>query len=302
MSLTYEILKRAVKLSGLKKSMEMDSSEIIEVMNRRNAKNRIPDLKDQDFDIERILCDGYPVVVMKHKEKTEKACLFLIGGGMVKWPNPASLKKALRIAKETGLDLYVPYYPLCTKNPVSRSFAMIAETYRTMLEEYDSSNITLFGTSSGGCLALGLIAYLNAMHMDLARPAQILAISPGTCPVSKEEKQRMAELYEKDVIIPAKYMITAEEIMKHGTKVPGYMLHLQEGDFTDCPRVTFMYGSDEVLYAIAPSFEKTMQKYGVNYRMIIGEGMFHCYPVFPVCPEAKAGWDQMIRILKGEEV
>ena len=32
--------------------------------------------------------------------------------------------------------------------------------------------------------------------------------------------------------------------------------------------------------------------------MIVGEGMFHCYPVFPVCREAKAGWEQMVRLMK----
>ena len=30
------------------------------------------------------------------------------------------------------------------------------------------------------------------------------------------------------------------------------------------------------------------------------EGMFHCYPVFPVCKEAKDGWDLMIRRMKEE--
>ena len=26
--------------------------------------------------------------------------------------------------------------------------------------------------------------------------------------------------------------------------------------------------------------------------------MFHCYPVFPICREAKEGWEQMARIMK----
>lgn len=26
--------------------------------------------------------------------------------------------------------------------------------------------------------------------------------------------------------------------------------------------------------------------------------MFHVYPVFPICKEAKEGWDQMVGILK----
>ena len=59
-----------------------------------------------------------------------------------------------------------------------------------------------------------------------------------------------------------------------------------------------IYGSDETLYACAPSFEAAMKKYGVDYEMIVGEGMFHCYPVFPLCKEAKEGWELMIRKMK----
>ena len=40
--------------------------------------------------------------------------------------------------------------------------------------------------------------------------------------------------------------------------------------------------------------------YGVDYEMFVGEGMFHCYPVFPLCREAKEGWDLMIRRMKEE--
>ena len=41
-----------------------------------------------------------------------------------------------------------------------------------------------------------------------------------------------------------------------------------------------------------------MKKYRVDYEMIIGEGMFHCYPVFPICKEGKDGWNMMVRLIK----
>ena len=111
----------------------------------------------------------------------------------------------------------------------------------------------------------------------------------------------MLELDKKDVAISAQYMKTAEEIMRHGDdSVPDYMIFLQKGDFTDCPHVTFIYGSDETLYAVAPSFEKAMKRGGVKYDMIVGEGMFHCYPVFPIVKEAQDGWNMMVRMMKGK--
>ena len=299
MTVKYEILKRVVKLTGIKKRMEKSASEIVSIKRKQNAKNVIPELKDPEIAVSRIDVMGFPVLTMRHAGQRQKANLFLIGGGMVSPPRPGSIKKALKIAKETGLDLYIPYYPLCTEYPVTKAYEMILETYRAMLNHYKPEEISVLGTSSGGNLALGMIAHMNAIESDLPRTGHILAISPGTCALTKEEARRMYELDPKDVIIPAKYMQTAEEIMRHGDDaIPDYMIYLQTGDFTDCPRTTFIYGSDEVLYAVAPSFEEAMKKYHVDYRMIVGEGMFHCYPVFPICKEAKDGWDQMIRLMK----
>ena len=300
MTLKYEILKRLVKAINIKKMWTgMSTEELLENRRRQNAKNRIPDLKDDAFDISCIEIMGCPVLKMIHRKRTACANLFLIGGGMISAPRPGSVKKALHFAKETGLDVFVPYYPLCTEYPLTRAYKMIHETYRVMLQEYKSENISVLGTSSGGNLALGMGPYINDGHGDTPMPGYIMAISPGTCDATEEEWQRMLELEQKDVAIPAQYMKTAVEIMRHGDdSVPEYMIWLQKGNFSNCPKTTFIYGSDETLYACAPSFEAAMKKYGVDYDMIVGEGMFHCYPVFPICKEAKKGWDMMVRLMK----
>ena len=301
MSLKYEILKRLVKAAGIKRYwISKSTEELLENRRKHNAKNRIPDLKDDDFNISVISVMGFPVIRMIHKKPADRANLFLIGGGMISAPRPGSVRKALRFARETGMDVFVPYYPLCTDYPLTKAYEMIHETYKVMIGEYKSERITVLGTSSGGNLALGMIPYINDGHDDVPVPGYIMAISPGTCVDTEEEWQRMTELDRKDVAIPAQYMKTAVEIMRHGDdSVPEYMIWLQRGDFTGCPRVTFIYGTDETLYACAPSFEKAMKKYGVDYEMITGDGMFHCYPVFPVCKEAKEGWDMVVRKMKG---
>jgi len=302
MSFKYELLKRVVRLSGFKNSMFTgDVDELLARAKARNAKNKIPILKDDEIEIGRIEVDGFPVLTMLHKPRAERANLFLIGGGMISAPRPGSIKKALEVARESGLDLYVPYYPLCTDYPLTRAYQMILATYEAMLKHYAPQNISLLGTSSGGNLALGMIAHMNALDSALPRPGMILAISPGTCVKTDAEWQRMLALDKLDVAIPALYMKTAEAIMRHGDdSVPEYMIFLQTGDFANCPKVTLMYGTDECLYAVAPSIEAALRRGSADYEMIVGEGMFHCYPVFPIVKEAKEGWRQMIGILKGD--
>lgn len=300
MSLKYRIIRRIVKLLNIKKAWEGKSAEeIIEKKKKENARNKIPVLNDPDFEISRTDVMGFMVIRMIHKKHVTRATLFLIGGGMVSAPRPDSVKKALRFAKETGMDVFVPYYPLCTDYPLTKAYAMIHETYKVMLNDYDASNITVLGTSSGGNLALGMIPYINDGHDDTPVPSHIIAVSPGTCVDTDEEWQKMLELNKKDIAIPASYMKTAEIIMRHGDEsVPDYMLWLQKADFSNCPHVSFMYGSDETLYACAHAIEKALKKSGVDYDMTVGEGMFHCYPVFPLVKEAKEGWKQMVEIAR----
>ena len=296
MSLKYEVLKRLVKASGIKKRwVGQSTEELLEDRRRQNARNRIPELKDDAFTISRIEVMGCPVLKLIHKQGADHANLFLIGGGMISAPRPGSIKKALRFAKETGLDLFVPYYPLCTEYPITKAYEMIHETYRVMLHHYDAKHISVLGTSSGGNLALGMVPYINDGHADTPMPSYIMAISPGTCVDGEEEWRRMLELDEKDVAIPAQYMKTAVEVMRRGDdSVPDYMLWLQRADFSGCPDVTLIYGTDETLYACAPAIEAALARSGASYEMILGEGMFHCYPVFPIVKEAREGWRMMV--------
>ena len=103
MTLKYEILKRLVRIINIKKMWSgMSAEELLENRRRQNAKNRIPDLKDDAFEISRIEVMGCPVLKLIHREKTDRANLFLIGGGMISAPRPGAVRKTLRFARETG--------------------------------------------------------------------------------------------------------------------------------------------------------------------------------------------------------
>ena len=70
MSLKYEILKRLVKAVNIKKQWAgMSTEELLENRRKENAKNRIPELKDDAFLISRIEVMGCPVLKFIHKEK-----------------------------------------------------------------------------------------------------------------------------------------------------------------------------------------------------------------------------------------
>ena len=64
-----------------------------------------------------------------------------------------------------------------------------------------------------------------------------------------------------------------------------------------CP-VTLTTGTWEVLYPDTVLLTQKLGEAGVDYRLIIGERMIHCYPICPI-PEAKAAqseiWAAIVR-------
>ncbi len=54
---------------------------------------------------------------------------------------------------------------------------------------------------------------------------------------------------------------------------------------------------NETFCGIAPSIEAALNRYGAAHETIVGEGLFHCYPFFPVAKETRADYDLLIQIL-----
>lgn len=98
LSLKYRVLRRLVKAANIKKRWTgMRTEELLENRRKQNAKNKIPALSDDAFTIDRIEVMGCPVLRMIHKQKTDKANLFLIGGGK---GAPAAVPRATRARLE----------------------------------------------------------------------------------------------------------------------------------------------------------------------------------------------------------
>ena len=291
MSAFYTFIKVGARAVGFERPLKKSAGEIIEKSRKENLWRGLPDIHDPELDIHVESISGRPLLCMLHPDREpeapKKAIMYLIGGGFVKAPRHEAILRAVRMAKITGKDVFVPYYPLCTDHPVSKAYDMVLASYRRLLEDYAPENICLLGTSAGGMLALGMIAHMNATGCDLPKPKEIYALSPATCPEDAEEYRRMKKYDRMDFMIPAKFLRTMEGIMRHGSdSVKDYMVYLKKGDFTDCPPVRLVYADTETLYGGCPGIEAALRKYGVSYQKIIGKGMFHCYPIYLAPPEA----------------
>lgn len=299
MSIQYELAKAAVKASGIKKIFALPREELLKKAEQMNKSRQFKIPKDKKARYADRLIQGHHCLTMEIGEtKSDRALLFLFGGGMIMGSDAGDVKVALDMGKKSGRDVWFPYYPLCTHYSMLDAVKMIYKTYRQMLLEYPAGKIAIVGFSSGAGLALNLISYMNLTGKQLPMPEKLLLSSPGTCPANGEEFAAMEALNDQDVLIDSAYMKTAGEIMRHGDpNVPDELIYITTGDFTGAPMTHFFYGGDEVLRACAEPFAKAFDKVGAKYTMHIEPGMCHCYPMVTFFPEGKQGNDELIRLL-----
>lgn len=300
-SLKYKILLSAFQVLPVKKLMAGSPEKTQKLFRRAYKGADIPTLRDPALLIQQKEVAGSKVLCALHKEKSNRVGIYLVGGGMLKYPKPNQAKEIVKLAKDCDMDMLLPYYPiLFTGATLPDAYQMVYELYKETLKEYEPENICLMGGSSGGNLALGLVSYINARSEGLSLPGRIYAGSPGTLLLTDAEK-RLAQKQEKtDVIMSLSALENIWEGMTGGKEVPDYMKYLQLGDYTGLREAYLSFGEDELFLAGANSIRKRLEEYGVHVTVEIGEGLYHSYAMLPLVREAEAGYQNFVGYISGK--
>lgn len=298
-SLKYSILLALSRFFGLQKVMELPPEKAKKLFAKAYKGVVIPDMKDDELNITTEDVKGSTCVWYKHKNKCERACIYIVGGGMLKYPKPSQAKEVLSLSKELNVDFVLPFYPLVhTGNTLPDVYDMMYTLYKNMLNEYSAENIYFLGCSSGANLAIGLISYINDLGEGIPMPGKVYAGSPGSLLVSDEERKKADILDKTDVIMSQKATLSVWEGMTGGKKVADYMESLQLGDYTGLKDVYLSFGADEVFTAAADSIKKRLEEYGVHVTMEIEEGLYHAYACIPLVKDAMPGYERMKEYIK----
>lgn len=298
MSAKYTLLKVIAKILRLQNMMKKPYSQLQKKFKTQTAYPVIPECIEEDLDFSTFKVGVNPVLHIKHKAPAEQVCIYLIGGGMLKYPKKDEVKEQIKLARLTGRDMVLPYYPLVPDNSILDVYEMLYQLYKKLIEEYEHENIAIAGGSSGGNLALGLISYINEKGEGIPMPGKIYAASPGTMIYTEEEKRKAKILDGRDLIMSTIALENIQAGMENGREVPEYMRYLQRGDYTGLKEAYLIFGGDEVFSAAADTIAEQMRKFGVDVRLEIGEGMYHMYSMMPLVPEAKKAYQNMIEYLK----
>ena len=174
MSIFASILRSVYKLSGAKKAFALPEDALRKEIEKQNRHRGVFTPTDRKAYYETIAVNGFPcLIVREHPKPSERAILYFFGGGMVIGPDKGDLPVMRKLCRETGCDVWFPFYPLCMEHCITETYAMVYECYRKMIALYGGGNVSTCGFSSGGALALGIAAHNNAQPEPLPQPRHI---------------------------------------------------------------------------------------------------------------------------------
>jgi acetyl esterase/lipase len=291
------IVRKAVKESNHK---ETTYEDFVRTSHKIQAKFKLKLPKKSGYEFNVIEIDGFQVLT-GHKigVDTEKALLYLVGGGERRWQLP-SPKSMFRYIEETNRDLWIPLYPLFPDYTFLDEVNMILDTYMKMVEQYGAKNIAWLGFSAGADLILMCGRHIVKERQDIPMPALMIPVSPCNLVIGEATRARMKEIEKRDIMMHADDMDQFAIFYNYDGTAPGHLLgNAEEDDYTGFPEIRMYFGGDEIFAGEAPEYEKAFRRCKVkNFVIHVEPGLFHAYPFFTFVKEGKRGENELIALLK----
>lgn len=297
MSVKYTLIKGVFHVVPMQKMMAMPYEKLMEKFKTKQAVPNIPKLSDQALDFSVSKVSGCPVLEVSHKKPQNALCIYVVGGGMLKYPKPSQAKSMVALAKETGRDVWLPYFPLCPDYHLFDALEMLYETYKAALKRYEPEQIAFFSGSSGAYMTLCLMTLINQKAENLPMPGKLMLSSPGSA-LLPEERRHAEALNKTDLIMSTAALDNIFAGMAGGKELPEPFYYMQKGIYTGVKDVFLSYGGDEVFSAAAESTAKRLRSFGANVTLEVAAGMYHTYAAMPLVPEAQPGYERAIAYLR----
>ncbi|MBQ6152561.1 MAG: alpha/beta hydrolase [Ruminococcus sp.] len=226
--------------------------------------------------------------VLNEHSESKKTVIYIHGGAYVSQILSFHWKFISKLAEATGYRVVVPIYPLIPYGNYKIVYRLLTELYKKFIKD----DVILMGDSAGGALCLGLYLYWHKLEYSL--PYRVVAFSPW---VDIALKNPEIENYrKKDPFLNIPRLMVCAEYWADGTEYKDFRLSPLFGDTSCLRNVTVFTGTDEILYPDLQDFYSLIEL-NPGCKMIVGEGMNHVYPLFPI-PEAKKAFKQVLEAIK----
>ena len=226
-------------------------------------------------------------------EPCDRVVLYLHGGGYTAGGLDYAKGFGALLATQTEISVLCAAYRLAPEHKFPAAQDDAVDAYQYLLDSgYLPEHIAIAGESAGGGLALSLALRLRDEGKPM--PACIVAISPwADLTLSGSSYNNNVRLDPTLIRESLAYYVIAYAA---GHEDEAYVSPVL-GDFTGFPPTLLFAGSDEILLSDAKTVHKRLKKAGVESKLVIGEGMWHVYPLYGR-PEGKEAIEEMSAFIR----
>ncbi|MFA6240786.1 MAG: alpha/beta hydrolase [Candidatus Hydrogenedentales bacterium] len=226
----------------------------------------------------------------------DTAILYFHGGGYATGSCKAHRGIVAKFANGSSTNALVFDYRLAPEHPFPGALDDAVAAYRWLLSEgFAPRKIAFIGDSAGGGLALATLLAIRDQGLPL--PAGAVALSPWT------DLKNSGDSLKTNAQVDTLCWKEAQTVFSKyyaGDNDPGNpWISPLYGDLHGLPPIRIYVGGSELLLDDSTRFAKRAAEAGVDIKLTVGEGLFHCYPACaPLFPEATQGMREICAFVK----
>jgi monoterpene epsilon-lactone hydrolase len=239
----------------------------------------------EDYELEPVDANGASAFWVRTSttHRSDKAIIYLHGGGFILGSAQSNLGTALRISARTGIPILSVDYRLAPEYPFPAGLNDALAAYRWLLDEdYGPDDIAVYGDSAGGGLTLSLA--LAARDEDLPQPAALVLLSPATDLTLSSDTRITLAAYDP-VLTPAG--IDRLQLYAGAHELTDPLVSPVFADLSGLPPMLIQVGTREMLLSDAARLARRARSAGVDVTLDVWEGMWHVWQDQPDLPEAE---------------
>ena len=196
-----------------------------------------------------------------------------------------------KLAGKTDAQIVVPAYHLVPFATYKEAYDLIVPVYQRFCRQYPYKKFILMGDSAGGGFSLSLAEYFK--QEGIRMPDELILLSPWV-DVSMENEEIPVYQPQDPLLDPGPLKAVAE-YWADGLDLHDWRVSPIYGDLQGICNVTIFTGTSEIFYPDLVKLKGLLTDDPSN-ELIIGEGMNHVYPLFPI-PEAKPAVEKIIQTI-----
>ena len=232
---------------------------------------------------------GSKLLVFTGSEEPERIVIYLHGGAYVNQITRFHLRFCDRLAKKANARVIAPIYPLAPNHTYADAYALIGALYEGELAR--GLPVTLMGDSAGGGLAAAFA--MKLVSDGKAAPDSLVLLSPW---VDVSMSGDYSALEKVDPMLGTARLKPFGESWAGELSTKDPLISPLFGSAEGLPKTLIFAGTREIIYYDLIRFNEMLSEAGVDTALVIGEGMDHVYPLYPI-PEAKKSMREILDFL-----